>query len=99
MTGKSLRLTFKGDKVCVTTAATLPQPKRKRSKKSSEERTRKRGTSFYNDESDAEMYGGDEQSVYRRFFSNTQPGFQPKQLLKFAAPPLCIIGRVQVPLF
>lgn len=58
MSGKSLRLTFKGDKVRVL----LTQPKRKRVKRS-EAPTQ---NAFYQDEeSDAEMYGGDEQGRFR----------------------------------
>ncbi|KOS15989.1 hypothetical protein Malapachy_3047 [Malassezia pachydermatis] len=50
MTGKSMRLTFKGDK-----------PKRKRTKSSDEKRASKRAQ-VTGDESDVEMYGGDEQA-------------------------------------
>ncbi|WFD27293.1 hypothetical protein MNAN1_002289 [Malassezia nana] len=50
MAGRSLRLTFKGD-----------QPKRKRPKHTSGERAPKRAAA--DDESDAEMYGGDDQGT------------------------------------
>lgn len=40
----------------------LTQPKRKR--KTTESGTRKRATISENDESDAEMYGGDEQGMF-----------------------------------
>lgn len=55
MTGKSLRLSFKGDKVRYF----LTQPKRKRVKTSNA----KQEAFFQDEESDAEMYGGDEQGT------------------------------------